>query len=166
MLRVSLLLQARERVTGPLRQIRSGIRRLVRDGEGDVTRLGRRLDWLGRQGQRAGRLIASGIRRGAIIGFNGLLAIARRGASGVGNILRRGLQIGAIGATAGIGYLLWQLTGGMVEVTSQFEQFQVVLENTEGSAAGARRAMAWVRRFSETTPFEVAEVMEAYVRLR
>ncbi len=162
MLKVSLLFQAIERVTAPVRRIRSSIRGMAREGERDVGRLGRVMGRLGGIARAAGARIHAGLRRG----FAGIVALAQRTGRAVGRALGRGAKFGAAAGVAGITYLLWQLTGGVIETTSQFEQFQVVLENTEGSVAGARRAMAWVRRFAETTPFEVADVMEAFVRLR
>ena len=41
-----------------------------------------------------------------------------------------------------------------------------MLETTEGSSAGAQRAMKWVSDFATKTPYELAEVTEAYVKLR
>lgn len=162
MLKVSLLIQATERVTAPVRRIGLAIRRMARDGERDVSRVGRSLDRLRSIASRAGAGIASGLRRG----FAGVTALARRAMSGVGNIMRRGFQIGAVGAIGGLSYLLYRLTFGAIQAASQFEQFQVILENTEGSARAAQRAMAWVRNFAARTPYELAEVMEAFNQLR
>ena len=53
-----------------------------------------------------------------------------------------------------------------LDVAADFEDFQTVLETTEGSSAGAQRAMKWVSDFATRTPYELAEVTEAYVKLR
>lgn len=52
-----------------------------------------------------------------------------------------------------------------LDVAADFEDFQTVLETTEGSSAGAQRAMKWVSDFATRTPYELAEVTEAYVKL-
>lgn len=54
----------------------------------------------------------------------------------------------------------------LLDVAADFEDFQTVLETTEGSSAGAQRAMKWVSDFATKTPYELAEVTEAYVKLR
>ena len=75
-----------------------------------------------------------------------------------------GRSIGLLaGAITGLG-----LAGiaGIVKLGAEFEQFQIILEQTEGSAEGARRAMAWVREFGKRTPFEIGDVMQAFVSLK
>lgn len=78
---------------------------------------------------------------------------------------RFGLNMAKWGATAAIAGASW-VAVDIIGLASKFEQFQVVLENTEGSALKARKAMAWVRDFAKTTPYEVEKVMEAYVALK
>lgn len=53
-----------------------------------------------------------------------------------------------------------------LDVAADFEDFKTVLETTEGSSAGAQKAMKWVSDFATKTPYELAEVTEAYVKLR
>ncbi len=66
--------------------------------------------------------------------------------------------LGGGGAALGIGKLL--------EVGSQFEKFQNILEVVEGSSEKARASMGWVREFAKTTPYQLAEVTDAFVRLK
>ncbi|MBD3814069.1 MAG: hypothetical protein IE917_17940, partial [Betaproteobacteria bacterium] len=54
----------------------------------------------------------------------------------------------------------------MFKTAGKFEQFQIMLEGTEGSAAKAKKAMAWVQGFAEKTPYELDQVMEAFVALK
>jgi len=170
MLKVGLLLQLTERVTSPLRRVRSGIRGMSRDGERDVARVGRAFDRLRSNALRAASSIRSGMRAALGSALSGLRSMAARGGlaigRSIGTAMKRGLQLTALVGLAAAGGLLWQLTGGVIQTASEFEQFQVVLENIEGSAAGARRAMAWVRQFAQTTPYELGDVMSAFVRLR
>lgn len=113
--------------------------------------------------------IRNGLRRLNDGGFR----LAEKGAyglgRGIGSALRSAskfaVQWAAIGAgagAAGVGAFGF----GIIKAASDFEQFQVILENTEGSAAKARQSMDWVKQFAKTTPYEVANVMEAYVQLR
>lgn len=105
----------------------------------------------GRAGLKAVEMAGHGVARG--VGF-----AARK----VMDLARATARWGTIGAVAGASWLI----GGTIALASQFEQFQVVLENTEGSAEKARRAMAWVKDFAKTTPYEVTDVMEAFVALK
>ena len=71
-----------------------------------------------------------------------------------------GTLAGGLMATASAGAI------GTVLLASRFEQFGVVLEQTEGSADKAQSALRWIRRFAADTPFELEQVTEAFVRLR
>ncbi|HEX9933445.1 MAG TPA: tape measure protein [Allosphingosinicella sp.] len=169
-MRLSLLIQATERVTGPVRRIRSSIRGMGRDGERDVGGLGRAMDRLRSIGARAGTGFATALRSRVAAGLSGLTATVRRSAASLGrtlsSALRTTLTAGAIGVAGGISYLLYQLLSGPIRIGSQFEQFSAQLEGIEGGAAGAQRALAWVRRFARDTPYEIDEVTDAFVRAR
>lgn len=166
MLRVSLLIQATERVTAPVRRIRSAIRGMARDGERDVGRVGRAMDRLRSIAGRAGAGIASSLRRGFSRGLDGLTALARRSASAIGSILGGALRIGAIGIGAGIGALLYRLTFGVIGTASSFEQLEVAMERWEGGTAGARRRMQWIMEFARRTPYDLLQVAEAFSSIR
>ncbi len=64
---------------------------------------------------------------------------------------------------AGIGYFFKK---NFIDTAAQFEKFQTILETTEGSSEKARKSMQWVSDFAAKTPFELAEVTEAFVKLR
>lgn len=182
MLKLSLLIEARERVTGTVRRIRSAIGGMARDGERDTNRLGRSMDRLGSSAGRVNRSFTfAGARAGLTAtirkvrelagraGMRGLELAARGAGFAIGRTLRAagGLALrGAAIAAGGAGLLGGWLTGGVIGVGSKFEQFQIVLENTEGSALKAKRAMAWVKDFSKRTPYELEDVMEAFVALK
>jgi len=172
---VSLLIRAVDRASGPLKKVAGAARDLggARGVGGLIARARAASQELGRLGAaRSGglRRMMSDVK--ALAGRAGLrgLELAAHGAGrGIGTLLRGagGLALKGVGiATAGAGFLGGWLTGGIINLASKFEQFQVVLENTEGSAAGARKAMAWVKDFAKTTPYEVEQVMEAFVALK
>lgn len=149
----------------------------------DARRMGSAFRPVAREAASADRAIA-GVGTGAAQRFGAIRAslrrlndggfkLAEKGAyglgRGIGSALRSAGKLaftwGAIGAGAGAaGVGAFGL--GIIKTASDFEQFQVILENTEGSAVKARKSMDWVKQFAKTTPYEVANVMEAYVQLR
>lgn len=71
--------------------------------------------------------------------------------------------------TAGAGAAGVFIGAGLVGITrtaAQFEKYEAVLTGLEGSQAKAKASMAWVTQFAATTPYEIDQVMEAFVRLR
>lgn len=53
-----------------------------------------------------------------------------------------------------------------VRTAAQFERFEAVLGTIEGSAEKAKTSMGWVTEFAAKTPYELAEVTEAFVKLK
>lgn len=78
-----------------------------------------------------------------------------------GRITRSFSLLGA--AAGGLVYLFKRL---LIDPAAEFERFEVILKTTEGSAQGARRAMAWISDFATRTPYELAEVVDAFKQLR
>lgn len=79
-----------------------------------------------------------------------------------GGLLKTGLLGGGAALAGAGGFALFDL----FRTAGQFEQYQVQLEGIEGSAAAARKAMAWVQEFTAKTPFELGQVMEGFVALK
>jgi phage tail tape-measure protein len=78
---------------------------------------------------------------------------------------------GSVGSLAGKLTLLggagiWAFKSQFVDTASQFEQFTAILETVEGGSDKARRSMDWVSDFAAKTPYELAEVTDAFVKLR
>lgn len=67
-------------------------------------------------------------------------------------------------ATAGLGFLV--VKNQLLDTSAQFEKFESVLTTLEGSSTKAKQSMAWISDFAATTPFEFAEVTDAFVKLR
>jgi hypothetical protein len=67
------------------------------------------------------------------------------------------------GALAAVGGLALK---GMTATASKFERFSTILETVEGSSAKAQKAFEWVSNFATSTPYELDEVTDAFVRLR
>jgi hypothetical protein len=54
----------------------------------------------------------------------------------------------------------------IVDTSAEFEGFQTSLETIEGSAEKAKASMAWISKFGKETPYEIAGVTEAFIKLR
>ncbi|QIG73258.1 putative tail tape measure protein [Rhizobium phage RHph_N17] len=54
----------------------------------------------------------------------------------------------------------------VIETSAQFEGYQATLETIEGSADKAKKSLAWISEFAKTTPYDVAGVTEAFVKLK
>lgn len=175
-LKLALILQAVDRMTGPAKRARAGVTQLTK-GARDLARsspaAAKAMDRVSAAAARMpARLKAGAMRLKAMAGRAGMkgLELAARGAGSaigtlIGKTLRLGgalLQIGAAGASFAGGAFL----GGIISTTAKFEQFQIMLEGTEGSAEKAKASMAWVREFAKKTPYELEQVMEAFVQLK
>jgi hypothetical protein len=69
---------------------------------------------------------------------------------------------GAVAGAAG-GYLF---KTQFLDKAAQFEDLRAVLKTVEGSSAKAHEAMNWVSDFAASTPYELADVTDAYKQLR
>lgn len=104
----------------------------------------------GRFTRRVGRPGASG----------GLITTAMAGRAG--GLIGGGIAAGGGLAVAGAG-----MAGrSVVRTGAQFESYQAVLKVLEGDAGKAKSAMGWVQTFAKKTPYELSQVMDAFVALR
>lgn len=53
-----------------------------------------------------------------------------------------------------------------LDSAAEFEKFEAILKTVEGSSSKARSSMKWVSDFAAKTPYELAQVTEAFVKLR
>jgi phage tail tape-measure protein len=83
-------------------------------------------------------------------------------ARGLGGLALRGVGLAATAVTGVLAFL----TYGVIKTGATFEVFLAQLESSEGSAAKAKEAFAWVRKFAAETPYNVEQVTEAFVRAR
>lgn len=157
-MRLSLILQAVDRITSPIRRVAGAVRRFTRDALARLRREGSLVSRVMAGMGRAARAAAGAVGRATISIGRGLGRIAARAASAAAGLASTAAAAGVL--AGGI------FVAGVIRAASAFEQFQVILENTEGSAEAARRAMDWVKDFAKTTPYEVEQVMEAFVRLK
>lgn len=73
--------------------------------------------------------------------------------------------LGAVFGAAGLGGFAG-LGSKIITTSAQFEKFQTILETVEGSSAKAKASMDWVSQFATDTPYELAEVTDAFVKLK
>jgi len=71
----------------------------------------------------------------------------------------------ATAALAGVASL-GALTGRLVSVQRQFDVLNSSLVTVTGGSEEAERAFAWIKEFAATTPYALAEVTEAFVRMK
>ncbi len=108
---------------------------------------------LQRIGGAVGRIGAAA--SGAAAGFG-------RAALGIG---RTAAYIGAA-VYSGAGLAVAAAGRTIVRTSAQFEDFGAVLETVEGSAAKARAAFQWLNKVEAETPYDLAQLTDAYVQLR
>lgn len=188
-LKFSMILQAVDRVSAPAKKVRASVSGIVsgfRKWGQETRRISREIDSgtrsLEHYQRRARRLRQVAI--GSI--FRGASEQLRRLNSGLRSGIRNLDLMGRAGrgATAGLGWIggkalgmaKWAAAGAgafagfsifdLFKTGGQFEQYQVMLEGMEGSTTKARKAMRWVQKFAQDTPYELDQVMEAFVALK
>lgn len=81
--------------------------------------------------------------------------------NGVGTLLK-GLGAGGAAVAGGV----FGMIKAVIGESSKFERFETALTSIEGSAAAARKAISWVDKFANDTPYDLDEVVRAYTTLR
>jgi phage tail tape-measure protein len=188
-----MILEMVDRLSAPARRARGGVRGLadqaramgqrIRQAAGQVRNGERSLEHFARRARRLrqvalGRIFQAmgGSVRGLTRNLGSLIArlrlveragraagagLRKLGGAGLG-MLKNGLLAGGAAVAGGGAFALFDL----FRTAGQFEQYQVQLEGLEGSAQAARKAMRWVQEFTAKTPFEIDQVMEAFVALK
>lgn len=57
-----------------------------------------------------------------------------------------------------------EISSAIIDVTAQFQKFEAVLTNGLGSRSAARVALNDITKFASTTPFEVSELTNAFIK--
>ena len=84
---------------------------------------------------------------------------------GLDNFARKaGRFTAAAGVLVGTG--LGILGRSVVNTSAQFETFAATLETIEGSAEKAQESLDWIAEFGKTTPYDVAQVTDSFVKLK
>ena len=182
MLKFSMLLQAVDRVTAPVKRIQAswkGMGGTIRNTARDIMTGSRSMDHFERRARRLRGLamgrtfqaLGDSARRASayvttLVGKLKLAERAGRGLKGIagwaGGTMASMAKWGGAAAAGGGIFALFD----MFSTASKFEQFSIMLENMEGSASAAKRSFAWVKEFGQKTPYELEQVMEAFVQLK
>lgn len=74
-------------------------------------------------------------------------------------------MVGMLAGVAGVAALGGAISG-VINTTAEFQRLNSSLITVTGSASGAAQAMDQIKRFAATTPFDLQQVTEAFIRLR
>ncbi|WP_341893887.1 tape measure protein [Ferrovibrio terrae] len=148
---LSIIIKAVDQATAPLRRIADQLNNATEP----VRRLGSSL---------RGFNDAAGIPR-LTAGIGGV-AGAMRGVSGEAMLLAGRMS----SLASGFGLLgaggIYAFKTQFLDVSAQFERFETILGTVEGSSDKAKGAMSWISDFATSTPYELNQVTDAYVKLR
>lgn len=100
--------------------------------------------------------------KGELAKFNKSLDKLEQKARAVGSAIRLGMTV----ATAAMAGGFAMLGKGVVDTSAKFEGYLTTLETIEGSAAKAKESLAWVTEFAKTTPFDIDQATESFVKLK
>lgn len=112
-------------------------------GEGELARFNRGIDTAERNARRASRALgAMGVAVGTFVG-----------------------NIAAMGAVR-LGEMIGSLPGDVIATGREFEKLEATLTTIEGSSEKAKASLDWVQEFAKTTPYDLKQISEGFVRLR
>jgi hypothetical protein len=72
----------------------------------------------------------------------------------------------AAAAIYGITKTFQMLNSMIIETSAKFEKFSLILETLEGNSKKAQADLEWIKKFAQTTPYEIDKVTEAFVKLK
>lgn len=58
------------------------------------------------------------------------------------------------------------LGNSVLKTAGQFEKFEATLETIEGSSEKAKKSMEWIKAFAKSTPYEVSELTDSFIKLK
>lgn len=75
-------------------------------------------------------------------------------------------KLGDLAAGAFASFSLLQFGQEVISATSQFQKFEAVLTNLTGDNGEAKKLLSTFSQFASETPFQVQDVIDAYIKLR
>lgn len=175
-MRASLIITAKDEASAPFRRIAASARKLSDDARAMAVSgnaAGAGLDKMrGSATSLAVRLKLATVAAGQLAGRTGMMAL-EKAAYGVGFAIGTSLrslasfalqatQVGAAMAVAAAAFVVTDI----IRTGMQFETFEATLRNLTGSSAAAKQSLAWIQDFSTTTPFELDEVTQGFIRAK
>lgn len=108
------------------------------------------------------RAAISQLRNAGLEEFGDQAERAGKKVSGLNEFAKGALQ--GIAAAFSVGAII-NFGKAVIDATAQFQKFEAVLTNTLGSNLAAKVALDEISEFASTTPFQVEEVTDAFVKL-
>lgn len=78
----------------------------------------------------------------------------------------KAVGIGIVSAVGAVATAMGLLANSVIQTNAEFETFEATLTTIEGSSAKAKQSMAWISEFARRTPYEVAGITAAFVKLK
>lgn len=75
-------------------------------------------------------------------------------------------RMGDLARQALVGFGVTQFVGKLVSVQREFDVLNSALVTIAGGAEKAQKEMVWIERFAAETPFSLAEVTQAFIRMK
>lgn len=94
--------------------------------------------------------------------YESTLKSLEKTAAGVGKAIATGLAVAAGALATG----MVALGKSVISTSAEFENYEATLKTIEGSAERAKQSMAWITEFATKTPFDLATVTQAFVKLK
>lgn len=99
------------------------------------------------------------------LGFDADTSGAASFETGIGRVVKTAGKAAAV--LSGVGIAAAGFLGkSLLDTASQFEQFKTQLTTIEGSSEKAQKSLDWIADFAKRTPYELAEVTDAFVKMK
>ena len=176
-MKVSMILEAIDRASAPLKKVTGAVEGLSKKGFGPVghaadraraatarfTMDAHRAEAIGRRMGISMRSYAArgldAVRRSAIAAGNATKSLLGH----MGRIAAKAAIVGAGGLVAGGIAGAFALARGAITTGSEFEQLDARLKTALGSAEKAKAGMAFITKFAADTPYAMQQVVEAFI---
>lgn len=99
------------------------------------------------------------------LGFDADPAGANKFSANLNNVIGTIGKVGTV-MTAVTSVAAGFLGKSLLNTASQFEKFETQLTTIEGSSAKAKASLDWIADFAEKTPYDIAGVTDAFVKLK
>ena len=99
------------------------------------------------------------------LGFDADPAGAHKFSASLNNVIGTIGKVGTV-MTAVTSVAAGFLGKSLLDTASQFEKFETQLTTIEGSSAKAKASLDWIADFAEKTPYDIAGVTDAFVKLK
>lgn len=99
------------------------------------------------------------------LGFDADPAGANKFSANLSNVIGKITKVGTV-MTAVTSVAAGFLGKSLLDTASQFEKFETQLTTIEGSSAKAKASLDWIADFAEKTPYDIAGVTDAFVKLK